>query len=271
MEAFFLDGQRGPLFCILHPATDHQGSKFGLVFLPPFAEEMNRCRRMASLQARRLARLGIDVLLLDTFGTGDSAGDFSEARWEIWRDDAKRAVEWLGARCSGRVGLWGVRLGALLAAEITAEPDSRVERLLLWQPVLSGDRHLTQFLRLRVAAGMVRGSRKETVKDLRARLSQGESLEIAGYELTPALAEAIVSRKLADLLAHSQGVRLDLLEVANSEYPALTPATQQLLETLERQSQPHSARAVSGEPFWSIQEITVAPGLLQATEELLRS
>src|SRR3546814_1526626 len=64
--------------------------------------EMNRSRRMAALQARALAALGIDVLLLDLFGTGDSAGDFRDARWEIWREDAMAAVAWLGARCGGR-------------------------------------------------------------------------------------------------------------------------------------------------------------------------
>ena len=66
--------------------------------LPPFAEEMNHSRRMATLQAHRLAALGIDVLVVDLFGTGDSAGDFADARWETWQEDAKAAVAWLGRR-----------------------------------------------------------------------------------------------------------------------------------------------------------------------------
>src|SRR3546814_18352731 len=123
---------------------------------------MNRSRRMAALQARALAALGIDVLLLDLFGTGDSAGDFRDARWEIWREDAMAAVAWLGARCGGRVGLWGLRLGTLLAAEVAAEMQA--PRLLLWQPVLSGERHLTQFLRLRVAAGLGKRSARSAAR-----------------------------------------------------------------------------------------------------------
>src|SRR5690606_29370002 len=118
----------------------------------------------------RLAALGIDVLLLDPFGTGDSAGDFGEARWETWRADAEAAVAWLGERCGGPVGLWGLRLGAVLAADVAAQANGRIAYLVLWQPVLFGERFLTQFLRLRVAAGMGGQAVQETTKDLRARL-----------------------------------------------------------------------------------------------------
>ncbi|HEY9550049.1 MAG TPA: hypothetical protein VIR45_11165, partial [Kiloniellaceae bacterium] len=92
MEALCLDGPAGPLFAVHHAAAPASRQGLGLVYLPPFAEEMNRSRRMAALQARRLAALGVDDLLLDPFGTGDSAGDFGDARWEIWREDARTAI-----------------------------------------------------------------------------------------------------------------------------------------------------------------------------------
>lgn len=268
MQALFLDGPAGPLFAIHHAASSRRGEPLGLVYLPPFAEEMNRSRRMAALQARRLAARGIDVLLLDLFGTGDSAGDFGDARWEIWREDAKAAMAWLGQHCGGRVGLWGLRLGGLLAAEIAAEAPQRPARLLLWQPVVSGDRFLTQFLRLRVAAAMGGGGSAEKVKDLRARLDDGEVMEVAGYGLAPALAEAIAHRRLGDTLGCLADLRLDLLEVGSKDGAALAPATQQLLETLGSRNPALLARAVVGEPFWALQEITLAPALFDATEAL---
>jgi exosortase A-associated hydrolase 2 len=271
MEALFLDGPAGPLFGVYHAASGHRREREGLVYLPPFAEEMNRARRMAALQARRLAAAGIDVLLLDPYGTGDSAGDFGDARWEIWREDVKAAIGWLGARCQGRVGLWGLRLGALLAAEVAADSPGGVGRLLLWQPVVSGERFLTQFLRLRVAAGMGRSGEKEAAKDLRARLKRGEALEVAGYELAPGLAEAIAGRQLAAMLERLDGARLDIMEVAAGEDPALAPATRQLLETFGSRRASCNWQAVNGEPFWSLQEVTVAPKLLQATEALFQT
>lgn len=270
MQATFLDGTAGRLFAVHHAAAPLCRQRFGLVYLPAFAEEMNRSRRMAALQARRLAALGVDVLLLDPFGTGDSGGDFAEARWETWREDATAAMAWLGARCDGQVGLWGLRVGALLAAEVAADAALRPGRLLLWQPVISGDRFLTQFLRLRVAAGMAGSAGKESASGLRARLQQGEALEIAGYELAPALAEAIAGRDLGSLLEPLAGLPVDLLEVAGGDAPAIGSATQRLLETSSSQGRCVRAHAVSGEHFWSLQEITLAPALLDATEDLFR-
>jgi len=269
MEAFFLDGQRGPQFSVYHASAGQRPNRLGLVYLPPFAEEMNRSRRMAAQQARRLAALGIDVLLLDPFGTGDSAGDFGEASWEIWRDDAKVAVEWLGRRCDGRVGLWGLRLGALLAAEVAAE-SPQATRLVLWQPVLSGDRCLTQFLRLRIAAALGRDGARETTKDLRARLSRGEALEVGGYELSAPLATAVAGLDLADLLQRSGSLPVDWLEVSSADEPELSPPARTFLQAMERDARTIAARVVRGEPFWAILEFTLAPALLEATDGVLR-
>lgn len=270
MEPFFIDGTQGSLFAVYHRALQQHRQGLGLVYLPPFAEEMNRSRRMAALQARRLAALGVDVLLLDPFGTGDSAGDFGDARWEIWREDVKTALDWLGERSGGELGLWGLRLGALLAAEVAAEAPLPLRRLLLWHPVLAGGRHLTQFLRLRMAATMTDPSSRESTKQLQARLSQGEVLEIAGYALSPRLAESIASAKLANSLQNLSSLGVDLLEVTGGEEKALTAATQHLVESLDPKRESLRARAVPGEAFWSIQEITLAPHLLDATDALFR-
>ena len=92
-QPFFLAGAAGPLFCLQLAPAPGMTPRGALLYLPPFAEEANRSRRMAVLQARRLAARGWPVLLLDPFGTGDSAGAFHEARWELWLDDAARAAD----------------------------------------------------------------------------------------------------------------------------------------------------------------------------------
>lgn len=271
MEANFLQGRQGQLFSVYHPSCLSGSAKGGFVYLPPFAEEMNRARRMAALQARRLAARGLEVLLLDPYGTGDSAGDFRDARWEIWRDDVMTAVAWLAERCGGQVGLWGLRLGALLAADVAAENPVGLSRLLLWQPLLSGDNYLTQFLRLRVAAGMTGGAEKETTKDLRARWSQGETIEVAGYDVAPEMAAAISALRFKSLIPALDDLPLDWLEVTSAPGGDLTPASRRLMAELEQDGRSISAMAVPGEAFWGIQEITLAPGLLAATDGLFAS
>ena len=116
VEPLFLVGSAGPLFAVYHAPAPTGPAVGGLIYLPPFAEEMNRSRRMAALQARSLAASGIGVLLLDLYGTGDSGGEFAAARWRIWLDDVATAADWLVARLPGPLGLLGLRLGGMLAA-----------------------------------------------------------------------------------------------------------------------------------------------------------
>ncbi len=113
MELFFLAGSRGALFAVYHPPAAGMTSRSGVLCAPPFAEELNKSRRMIAQQARRLAAAGFGVLIPDLYGTGDSAGDFGDARWEIWREDLARCAVWLRQRGHESLILWGVRLGGL--------------------------------------------------------------------------------------------------------------------------------------------------------------
>jgi exosortase A-associated hydrolase 2 len=269
-QPFFLEGGLGPLFCLLFAPAPNMLPRGTILYLPPFAEEANRSRRMAVLQAGRLAARGWAVLLLDPFGTGDSAGEFREARWDQWLADAGRAANWLAACWPDRpITLWGLRLGALLAADLAARETNRFSRLLFWQPLLRGDRFITQFLRLRTAAAMTVGE-KESSEDLRARLADDEILEVAGYELAPDLVATVEALRLEDLLKRLGDTAIEWLELASSgSEPALLPASRRLLDTFPAGGGPQlTCKAVTGDAFWAIQEITLAPQLLDATDAI---
>lgn len=197
-EASFLSIDGSDRFCLLHrPPGALRG---GLVYLHPFAEEMNRSRAAVAHAARAFAANGYAVLQIDLFGCGDSAGDFGEASWSQWKVDAQTAVRLLQERMQVPTGLWGLRAGALLAAEVSRELDTPVP-LLLWQPVLSGRQHLQQFLRLHLAAEMLEGRAQEGrvqggTDACLAQLNAGLSIEIAGYMLSPALAHGLAGSEL---------------------------------------------------------------------------
>ena len=80
-KPFFLPSGDGQRFCLYHPAVNAQGvAPLGhVVYVHPFGEEMNKSRRMATLQARALAQAGFSVLQVDLLGCGDSSGDFGDA------------------------------------------------------------------------------------------------------------------------------------------------------------------------------------------------
>ena len=277
MQPFFFSPARGavagPRFAVLHrPPGTPQGL---VVFVHPFAEEMNKSRRMAALQARALADQGLAVLLLDLLGCGDSAGDFGDASWATWVDDVVHASIWLRDQARGWAAtptaatpahpmpltLWGLRAGALLATEAAARLGD-VQRLLFWQPALSGKTVLHQFLRLQLASGLLGGDTTGGTEALRTRLAAGGSVELAGYSLSPSLTQGLESSRLEP----PPGVRqLHWLDVNPREEATLAPGSASAVARWREAACEVHAQVVTGPAFWQTTEIEDAPRLIEAT------
>lgn len=268
----FLDTSHGRIFCM---QTRMRGPVCVIV-VPPFAEEMNKCRRMWTLLGQELAARGIATLIPDLHGTGESDGDFADARWAHWLEDLEVTCRFACAQGAMRIALLGVRLGALLALDYlrgrregSAQPDATgISRLILWQPVHNGQQHVNQFLRLKLAAGLRQASAtRETTATLRERLARDGRLEVAGYELACDLVAAIDGLD-AQALAPTSTARVDWLEVSSGAERALLPASTRVLERWRAAGVKVETRIVSGEPFWALQEITTAPELNAATASI---
>ena len=302
-EAFFLpaDGGRlGQRFCLFHPA---QGDvpKGTVLYIHPFAEEMNKSRRMAALQARALAKAGYAVLQIDLLGCGDSSGDFGDASWEDWVGDVVQGCRWLRSRTNPQgaepgsvpLWLWGLRAGCLLAAE-AARHLTEPCNFLFWQPPSAGKLLLQQFLRLKVASDMLGGQAKGVMEGLRQQLAGGASVEIAGYMLSAGLAAGLEQvallpaplrfgaehatwlsptagmrrEQLAQLLppANSdQPPRLEWLEVSAREDASLNPASSKSITQWSQSGFAARSHIVNGPSFWQTTEIEDAPALITAT------
>lgn len=266
LQPEFIEGSTGRLLitCFVPPGgTDHW-----LLFVPPFAEEMNKSRRMISHFGRALAANGIGCCLPDPYGTGDSSGDFGAASLATWQQDLKHIAQWLEDRhgCR-RLDLGGLRLGALQALQVSGNIP-QLRRLILWQPIQKGQQQLTQFLRLRQAAAMLKAGPTEGLKELRQRLQDGEALEVAGYMLSPTLAGELDS---ADLLPEHvpENCQIFWLELSNREPPQLTPVSASAIEDWRSRGICVTAESFQGDSFWQTQEITEAPALIDASLRLL--
>src|SRR6218665_1849852 len=215
-HAFFLPtatpaaGQR---LCILHPAQTAT-LRGRVVYVHPFAEEMNKSRRMAALGARALAQNGFSVLQIDLLGCGDSSGDFGDADWKTWVADVVQAEQWLRGRdarhAAAPLWLWGLRAGCLLAADAAAQIDVP-GNFLFWQPSTAGKLLLAQFLRLKLASELQSGQSKAVMQALRLHMERGETVEIAGYRLAAGLAAGLETARLVP--PGQSGGRLEWLEV----------------------------------------------------------
>jgi uncharacterized protein len=267
MEAFLLPGSSGGQRLCLHhaPASPHADAPRGvLVYVHPFAEEMNKSRRMAALQSRALAQAGFAVLQIDLLGCGDSSGDFGDASWDAWVDDVVRGAGWLGERYpDAPLWLWGLRAGCLLAAEAAprvADPC----HLLFWQPSTSGKQLLHQFLRLKVAGDMLDGKAKGVMDGLKRNLAEGRAVDVAGYTLSPALAAGLERATLQPPDA-GRAVRVEWIELSSRPEAMLSPAATNAADLWLRAGFDLRARLVNGPAFWQTSEIEIAPALFEAT------
>lgn len=262
-QAFFLpsDGAAGgQRFCLYHPAQG-AAARSAIVYVHPFAEEMNKSRRMAALQSRAFAQAGHAVLQIDLLGCGDSSGDFGDARWSDWIDDVVQACRWLQSQVRAPLWLWGLRAGSLLAAD-AAHQLNHVHGLLLWQPPTSGKLVLQQFLRLKLASDMLGGQARGAMESLRAQLAAGQSVDVAGYRLHAALASSLEE---ASLQPSSHVRQLEWMEVASRSPASLLPASAMKLAQWQQAGCAARSQVVNGPGFWQTTEIEDAPALVDAS------
>ncbi len=248
------------IFVLAHHPESFNGRC--VLVCPPFAEEMNKSRRMLTELAGLLASRGVALVIPDLYGTGDSEGDFSDATWGRWLADLATSERWIEARGWRVDAMLGIRLGCVLAAQYAATRTSPLNRTVFWQPVTEGARALDQFLRLRVAASLM-SDVKETTADLKARFAAGEAVEVAGYAVAPALARELEQASLLKSINRHAGTVhwFEVLRAADAPLPVpAVKAMEQLRQQLDATLHP-----VVGEPFWATTEVMINPALLAET------
>lgn len=233
-----------------------------MLYLHPFAEEMNKARRMAALQSRALAEAGYDVLQIDLLGCGDSSGDFVDATWQDWREDVLSGYRDLRARSLAPLILWGLRAGCLLAAEVATDLPEAAD-FLFWQPVVSGKPHWQQFMRLKMAGELASGQAKAVGEQLRQQLAAGQPVEIVGYGVSPILVAGLEQAELQPPAGRSG--RVVWLEISLREEATLAPVAVKRIEQWQAAGFSVDAGVVRGPAFWQTTEIEEAPELIAAT------
>ncbi len=239
-----------------------------VIYLPPLGEEMNRCRALAAAQSRRLAAAGYRVTLVDFFGTGDSEGELQDASLAIWRDNIDETVRAALEETEAPVTLWGLRFGALLAMDYAAGANRPIENLLLWEPVTSGKRYVTQLLRQRVASLVGKDLPPETTQEIRARLAAGEPVEISGYRFGGEL--------IGDIEAIEPGGRGRLcqgsifwLENTPQQAPDISTGSKRIVGSLQEGGDRVEVRLFHDPPIWQLHKRDDAPQLVDLSTGLL--
>lgn len=289
-----------PLFldCFEH------GRRFALIVEPPpdrdvrgavlcvqgLGDEANLSRRVLIGQALRLADEGWTSVIVDLYGCGDSDGDTTEAHMAIWQADLLRSAAFARQHAPGGFVILGVRLGCLLAAELSSALDGLVTGLVFWQPPASGAAALDQWLRLERIGGVGRaavspgaaGALVPPSSPSDAPASDGRRgpedpgstarascLSLGGYLFHRDLVEALGALSMRPPLHGDQRTPCPVLMVGVQRIPSprapTAKALSELVELWRSAGYSVETAAVQGEPFWASLEPSDQAALVDAT------
>ena len=177
MNPFFFGNSKQPLYGVYHPPRAHTSRPTAVVLCYPLWQEYMRAHRAFRQLAMMLSKAGFPVLRFDYFATGDSGGAGDEGDVTQWIADIGTAIDELKDMAGvPKVSLVGLRVGAALAA-MAAVKRQDLEHVLLWDPVVSGDRFLQQVLATHAAPG--------------ASTVAGTTVGVSGFPLTEGMREGL--------------------------------------------------------------------------------
>jgi len=260
LEAEFIDAASGRIF-VTRRLPRHTVPVSSVVFVPPFAEEMNRTRAIVRDLGIRIAELGQVLLVPDLAGTGDSESDLEDVSLAGWSNNLEDVSRWATSQGTPVVGCVAARFGCLLANFWQTESKNSLTFSVFWQPVVSGEHVINQWFRMRLAADMLSPNNKETLAELNIRSKAGETLVCGGYPLSTSMVDTLSGLRL-DPLMRGLG-KLGLVEVGSGD--SISP----VIRRLEERNRDVSAQKVLGEPFWMSSEIVRNTQLIDVTSRLV--
>lgn len=164
------------------------------LFCKPFGQEAVRTSQMFQALANRLSRDGSPVLRFDYHGTGDSPGEGRDQALAGWTDDTLAAMAQLRRDAPGRrLNVFGIALGANLAAAAALRAPAAPAQLLLWEPVLDGRAYLSSLLA---------AHRRELARELQ---TPWDYLVKTGREVEPELPGSLIGFEVGAELARELG------------------------------------------------------------------
>lgn len=211
----FTSGDR-PAFVSRHEPAGERADALFLICPPLGYESIQTYAALRSL-ADRIASQGFEVARIQYDGTGEAPGsDLEPDRFEAWVDSVlATARELLEGRPETKVGLVGVRAGALVAA--AAAEVLPVDWLVLWEPTPSGAAYVRE---MQIVASASHGALTGT-----ETTESPFEIESGGFGFTPATIADLSKRTIS---AADFASVPETLVVARSDRPVPKALVKQL-------------------------------------------
>ncbi len=192
------------LGCVENPGYHSMGKNqiYYMHFLPgekalgqvllagPFVSERPLTYGMWIKWARYLNVNGLEVLMFDYRGTGESSEEFESVCPDMWLEDLEEMAKWFTDKNKeNHLIIHGLGIGGLLASIVFDKGIG--DGLLMWSPTPSMNQMLYTTLRQRCASDLVlnpngpRKTRKDYIKDI----ENEELIEVEGFQWSKRLWE----------------------------------------------------------------------------------
>ena len=130
--------------------------------------------------------------------------------------------------------------------------------------MVSGQVVLQQFLRLAAAGTLTdEGVGKGVVARLKAELAAGKDIEVAGYRLSPLMANSLEQAEANPSIGEARN--LIWLEVSSRKNPEISALTATQHDNWRNAGHQLEHQIVNGPSFWQTAEIELARALFDAT------
>lgn len=153
-----------------------RGRPLRLIIVQPLFDEANRTRRMLAQAMRSLDALGIDTIMPDLPGCGESLVPLEAVTMDNWRE---AVASWSGR--FGAIACLSLRGGALI-------DDAASQRIARLSPV-DGRALIRPMLRARMAAAREQGVTEN--QDSLVQQGRTSGIDLNGHRLSPELFRAI--------------------------------------------------------------------------------
>jgi exosortase A-associated hydrolase 2 len=197
----FFKASHGNIFRLIRTPVDVRAH---IIYLTPLFEQANQTRHMHTRLSLNAYQLGVESIVFDHYGSGDSSGDLVEASLFIWQQDILQQIKLLRTISTKPIFISSLLSSALL---LTEEIISLSQGLILAQPEFNGKRFMQQFKRLALVSNMTSSDVKTDVMN---SYIEKEQIEIAGY---------ILQKSLFDDLARQTINRISTTSLSDKKLP----------------------------------------------------
>jgi len=246
IKAEFFQGTQGKLFRLIRRPKHVQAH---VLYLSPLFEQANQTRHMFTRSALNIYTQGLESIIFDHYGTGDSEGELTQASLTLWQQDIIAQLNEIKERSALPIIL-SISLSAalLLTHEILALTDG----MILVQAEFNGKRFVQQFKRLALAAQL----NKPAVKD---PLFHNDELAIAGYVMKSQLLSQLSEQKIEKLSTIKQACCWFEWQATKSDLsPARAKLYQRFKEVLASENSPCHFYAIEDVKYWQSTEFEIA-------------